>query len=177
MSRIAKRPVEIPKGVELSIDGRQVRAKGPKGQLELTLVDDVSATMTDDGVKVDPVGGSKFARSMSGTTRTLIANLVEGVSNGFTRKLELVGVGYRAQMKGSALNLQLGYSHDINFAIPDGIKVATPKPTEIEITGIDKQVVGQLAANIRKLRPPEPYKGKGVKYDDEYILRKEGKKK
>ncbi|MGV6801937.1 MAG: 50S ribosomal protein L6 [bacterium] len=177
MSRIGKKPVAIPSGTEVNIDGQTVRAKGPKGQLEFVVNDLCTVAMGDDGVTITPVNKTKDARSMWGMTRTMIANICEGVSAGYTRKLELNGVGYRAQMKGKVLNLALGFSHDIDFAIPEGIDIKTPKPTEIEISGIDKQKVGQTAAKIRSYRPPEPYKGKGIKYEDEYIFRKEGKKK
>ena len=177
MSRIGKKPVPIPSGSEVSVNGQTVKAKGPKGELEFVVNDLCTVEMTDDGVAVQPVDMSKPARSMWGMSRTMISNICQGVTNGFCKKLVLEGVGYRAQMEGSQLNLALGYSHDINFDIPEGIKIATPKPTEIEITGIDKQAVGQTAAKIRSFRPPEPYKGKGIKYEGEYIFRKEGKKK
>ena len=177
MSRIGKRPVQVPKGVEISVDGQTVKAKGPKGQLEFVVNDLCTVAMNDGAVEVTPVNTSKPARSMWGMSRTMLLNICLGVSEGYTKKLELVGVGYRAQMKGKVLNLALGYSHDIDYPIPDGIEIKTPKPTEIEISGIDKQQVGQTAAVIRAFRPPEPYKGKGVKYADEYIFRKEGKKK
>ena len=177
MSRIGKRAVAVPKGAEVSIDGQTVRAKGPKGQMEFVVNDLCTVAMTDDGVQVEPINKSKEARSQWGMCRTMIFNLCEGVTNGFTKKLELVGVGYRAQMKGKQLNLALGYSHDIDYDIPEGLDIKTPKPTEIEISGMDKQAVGQAAAIIRGFRPPEPYKGKGVKYEGEYIFRKEGKKK
>ena len=177
MSRIGKRPVPVPSGVEAKVDGQTVTAKGPKGQKEFVVNDLCLVEMGDDGVKVTPVDKSKEARSMWGMSRTQVANIFEGVSNGFTRKLELVGVGYRAQMKGNQLVLALGYSHDVEFDPPEGVEIKCPKPTEIEISGSDKQVVGQVAAKIRGFRPPEPYKGKGVKYEGEYIFRKEGKKK
>jgi len=177
MSRIGKLPIPTPSGVTVAIDAQAVSAKGPKGELQFTLDDSVRAEMTEDGVKITPVDQSRRARAMWGMSRTMVANIVEGVSKGFTRNLELVGVGYRAQAQGRKLNLQLGYSHEINFDVPDGVEIKTPKPTEIEISGIDKQQVGQTAAVIRSMRPPEPYKGKGVKYADEYIFRKEGKKK
>lgn len=177
MSRIGKKPVAIPSGADVSVDGQLVRVKGPKGQLEFVVNDLCTVEKGEDGIVVTPVDKSKPARSMWGMSRTMIQNLCEGVTNGFSRKLELVGVGYRAQMKGKSLNLALGYSHDIDYPVPDGIEIKTPKPTEIEISGIDKQKVGQVAAKIRSYRPPEPYKGKGVKYEDEYIFRKEGKKK
>lgn len=177
MSRIGKKPVPIPKGVTVSVDGQAVKAKGPKGELEYVVNDLCRVALEDDAVSLEPVDATKQARSMWGMSRTRIANIVDGVAKEFTRTLELVGVGYRAQMKGSSLNLALGYSHDIDYTAPEGVNVATPKPTEIVITGIDKQKVGQTAAEIRAFRPPEPYKGKGVKYSDEYIFRKEGKKK
>jgi len=177
MSRIGKKTIPVPQGVTVSIDGQAVKAKGPKGELEFVVNELCTVAMEENEVAVKPVNNSNPARSMWGMSRTRIANLIDGVANEFTRSLELVGVGYRAQMKGSSLNLSLGYSHEIDFPVPDGIKIATPKPTEIVVTGIDKQKVGQTAAVIRSFRPPEPYKGKGVKYADEYIFRKEGKKK
>ncbi|MEE4212960.1 MAG: 50S ribosomal protein L6 [Parvularcula sp.] len=177
MSRIGKKPVPVPQGVEAKVDGQTVRAKGPKGQLEFVVNELCLVSMGDKGVEVQPVNKTQEARSMWGMSRTQVSNIFEGVANGFTRKLELVGVGYRAQMKGKTLVLALGYSHDVEFDPPEGIEIKTPKPTEIEISGIDKQVVGETAAKIRGFRPPEPYKGKGVKYEGEYIFRKEGKKK
>ena len=177
MSRIGKKAIPVPQGVTISVDGQSVKAKGPKGELEFVVNDLCSVALDDGTVSVTPVDNTKPARSMWGMSRTRIANMIDGVANEFTKSLELVGVGYRAQMKGSALNLALGYSHDIDYPVPTGIKIVTPKPTEIVITGIDKQQVGQVAAEIRAMRPPEPYKGKGVKYADEYIFRKEGKKK
>ena len=177
MSRIGKKPVPLPQGVEAKIDGQTVSAKGPKGQLEFVVNELCLVEMGDAGVQVTPVNKTKEARSMWGMCRTRIANIFEGVSAGYTRKLELVGVGYRAQMKGKQLVLALGYSHDIEFDLPEGIDIKCPKPTEVEISGIDKQAVGEVAAKIRSFRPPEPYKGKGVKYEGEYIFRKEGKKK
>ena len=177
MSRIGKKPVPIPKGVTVSVDGQAVKAKGPKGELEYVVNDLCRVALEDDAVSLEPVDATKQARSMWGMSRTRVANIVDGVAKEFTRTLELVGVGYRAQMKGSSLSLALGYSHDIDYTAPEGVKIETPKPTEIVITGIDKQKVGQTAAEIRAFRPPEPYKGKGVKYSDEYIFRKEGKKK
>jgi large subunit ribosomal protein L6 len=177
MSRIGKKPIPVPKGVELKVDGQKVTAKGPKGQLEF-VVNDLCTVALDDGeVSVTPIDKSKPARSAWGMSRTMIQNLVDGVANEFTKELELVGVGYRAQMKGNTLSLALGFSHDVDYPTPDGIKIVAPKPTEIIITGIDKQKVGQVAAEIRSFRPPEPYKGKGVKYKNEFIFRKEGKKK
>jgi large subunit ribosomal protein L6 len=177
MSRIGKKAVAIPSGVTASVDGQTVKIKGPKGALQVMLPDEVVAKMEGSGVKVDPRNETKRARSMWGTSRTLIANLVTGVTKGFERKLEITGVGYRASVQGKNLQLALGYSHDVAFPIPEGIVIATPKPTEILISGIDRQKVGQVAAEIREFRKPEPYKGKGVKYSDEYIFRKEGKKK
>ncbi|MDO8876977.1 MAG: 50S ribosomal protein L6 [Pseudolabrys sp.] len=177
MSRIGKKPVSIPSGVTASVDGQTVKVKGPKGALQLVVHDDVVVAMDKGMVTVDPRNDSKRARSMWGTYRTLVSNLFTGVTKGFEEKLEITGVGYRAAVQGKSLNLQLGFSHDVTFAIPEGIAIATPKPTEINITGIDKQTVGQVAAEIRGYRPPEPYKGKGVKYAGEYIFRKEGKKK
>ncbi|HEX6830581.1 MAG TPA: 50S ribosomal protein L6 [Methyloceanibacter sp.] len=177
MSRIGKKPVTIPKGVTASVNGQEVAVKGPKGELKHVLVDDVIAKLENGGIEVSPRQDTQNARAMWGMSRTLISNLMTGVTEGFTRKLEITGVGYRAAVAGSNLQLQLGYSHDVIFHIPQGIQVVCPKPTEIVITGIDKQKVGQVAAEIRKFRPPEPYKGKGVRYAGEYILRKEGKKK
>jgi len=177
MSRIGKKPVQVPKGVTAKIEGQTVSAKGPKGELSVTLGDHVSVAMTDHGVAVEPKGDTKQARSLWGMSRTLVQNIFSGVTSGFEEKLEINGVGYRAQVQGQSLGLALGYSHEVNYAIPDGIKIATPKPTEIVVSGIDKQKVGQVAAEIRRWRPPEPYKGKGVKYADEHIFRKEGKKK
>jgi large subunit ribosomal protein L6 len=177
MSRIGKKPVPIPSGVTANIEGQTVKMKGPKGALALVLPDDVTVTMDKGSIKVDPRAETKRARSMWGTSRTLVANLVAGVTKGFEDKLEITGVGYRASIQGKNLQIALGYSHDVIYPIPDGIVIATPRPTEIVITGIDKQKVGQVAAEIRGFRPPEPYKGKGVKYAGEYIFRKEGKKK
>ncbi|GEQ99169.1 50S ribosomal protein L6 [Iodidimonas gelatinilytica] len=177
MSRIGKKPIEIPSGVTVSLDGAAVSVKGPKGELAANLVSEVSVSMEDNLISVVPVDQSKRARSMWGMQRTLVSNLIEGVSKGFEKKLEITGVGYRAQVKGSALNLQLGFSHDIDFPIPDGIDIKTPDQTTVVISGTDKQKVGQVAAVIRSYRKPEPYKGKGVRYSGEYIFRKEGKKK
>ena len=177
MSRIGKKPVTIPKGVTASVNGQEVAVKGPKGELKHVLVDDVIAKLENGGIEVAPRQDTQNARAMWGMSRTLISNLMTGVTEGFTKKLEITGVGYRAAVAGSNLQLQLGYSHDVVFPIPQGIQVVCSKPTEIVITGIDKQKVGQVAAEIRKFRPPEPYKGKGVRYAGEYILRKEGKKK
>lgn len=177
MSRIGSKAVQIPDGVSATVDGQQVSAKGPKGELSVVLTDEVTAKMTDDGISVAPRDESKRARSMWGMSRTLVSNIVVGVVEGFSKKLEIIGVGYRAQVQGSTLQLQLGLSHDVNYPIPEDIKIACPKQTEIEITGIDKQRVGRVAAEIRSYRPPEPYKGKGIRYQDEYVFRKEGKKK
>jgi large subunit ribosomal protein L6 len=177
MSRIGKKAVPIPSGVTANVEGQTVKVKGPKGQLQVVLPDDVMVKMDNGEVKVDPRNETKRARSMWGTSRTLVSNLVTGVTKGYEKKLEITGVGYRAALQGKNLQIALGYSHDVIFAIPEGIAITTPKPTEILITGIDKQKVGQVAAEIRGFRPPEPYKGKGVKYANEYIFRKEGKKK
>jgi large subunit ribosomal protein L6 len=177
MSRIGKKAVAIPSGVTADIQGQTVKVKGPKGALQLVLHDDVVVKMDNGAIKVDPRSESKRARSQWGTSRTLVANLVTGVSKGFEEKLEITGVGYRAAVQGKNLQLQLGYSHDVVYPIPEGIAIVTPRPVEIVITGIDKQRVGQVAAEIRDFRPPEPYKGKGVRYAGEYIFRKEGKKK
>jgi large subunit ribosomal protein L6 len=177
MSRIGKKAVAIPSGVTANVEGQTVKIKGPKGAMQVVLPDDVAATMDKGAIKLDPRGESKRARSMWGTSRTLVNNLIAGVTKGFEERLEINGVGFRAAVQGKTLNLQLGFSHDVNFPIPDGIAIATPKPTEIVVSGIDKQKVGHVAAEIRGFRPPEPYKGKGVKYVSEYIFRKEGKKK
>ncbi|MEZ5896108.1 MAG: 50S ribosomal protein L6 [Parvularculaceae bacterium] len=177
MSRIGKKPVDVPKGVTVTVDGQSVTAKGPKGELNFVVNERCVVAMEDASVSVTPVDASKEARSQWGMNRTMIANMVEGVSNAFTKKLELVGVGYRAQMKGASLSLALGFSHDVDFAPPAGVKIETPKPTEILVSGIDKQLVGETAAKIRAFRPPEPYQGKGVRYEGEFIFRKEGKKK
>ena len=177
MSRIGKKPVSVPSGVTANVEGQTVKVKGPKGALQLVLHDDVSVSMDKAAINVQPRAETKRARSQWGTARTLVNNLINGVTKGFEEKLEINGVGYRAAVQGKQLNLQLGYSHDINYPIPQGIAIATPKPTEIVITGVDKQQVGQVAAEIRSFRGPEPYKGKGVKYAGEYIFRKEGKKK
>jgi len=177
MSRIGKKPVAVPSGVTASVEGQTVKVKGAKGALQVALPDDIVVALDKGAIKVSPRNETKRARSMYGTARTLVSNLMTGVSKGFEEKLEINGVGYRAAVQGKNLQLQLGYSHDVVFPIPAGIAIATPKPTEIVITGIDKQVVGQVAAEIRGFRGPEPYKGKGVKYADEFIFRKEGKKK
>jgi large subunit ribosomal protein L6 len=177
MSRIGKKPVTVPSGVTAQVDGQEVKVKGPKGELRHVLVDAVVAKLEDGGIEIAMREDSKEARAMWGMSRTMVANLVAGVTEGFTKKLEITGVGYRAALQGSNLQLQLGYSHDVVYPIPEGIQIVCPKPTEIVITGIDKQKVGQVAAEIRRFRPPEPYKGKGIKYAGEFILRKEGKKK
>ncbi len=177
MSRIGKKPVPIPKNVTATVEGQKVTVKGPKGQLALTLVDDVEVKLHDGAVAVTPRSDSKRARAMWGMSRSLVENLVMGTTTGFTRTLEITGVGYRAAMDGKALKLQLGYSHDIMYAVPEGISIVVTKPTEIVIAGIEKDKVGQVAAEIRGYRGPEPYKGKGIKYQGEFIFRKEGKKK
>ncbi|MBV9236667.1 MAG: 50S ribosomal protein L6 [Xanthobacteraceae bacterium] len=177
MSRIGKRPVPIPSGVTATVEGQTVKVKGPKGALQVVLPDDVTAKMDKSSVKVDPRTETDRARAMWGTSRTLVANLMTGVTKGFESKLEISGVGYRAAVQGKNLQIALGYSHDVIYPIPEGIAIATPKPTEVVVTGIDKQKVGQVAAEIRGFRKPEPYKGKGVKYAGEFIFRKEGKKK
>jgi large subunit ribosomal protein L6 len=177
MSRIGKKPVAIPSGVTASVDGQTVKMKGPKGALQLVLPAEVSAKLDKGSIQVDPRNETKRARSMWGTSRTLVSNLVTGVTKGFEKKLEITGVGYRAALQGKNLQLALGYSHDVVYPIPEGIAITVPKPTEIVIVGNDSQRVGQVAAEIRSYRPPEPYKGKGVKYANEFIFRKEGKKK
>ena len=177
MSRIGKKPVALPSGVEASVSGQTITVKGPKGSREFTATDDVTLSVADGTVSVETRGMSKRARQQWGMSRTMVANLVTGVTEGFKKELEINGVGYRAQAQGNVLKLNLGYSHEVNFDVPQGVTVTTPKPTEVIIEGIDQQVVGQVAANIREWRAPEPYKGKGIKYKDEYIFRKEGKKK
>ena len=177
MSRIGKKAVAVPAGVSVTVSGQNVAVKGPKGELKSALVELVTAKMENGAVDVKPRDESKLARSCWGMSRTMVQNMIKGVTEGYQKNLEISGVGFRAAVQGKTLQLQLGYSHDVNFAIPPGITIATPKPTEIVITGIDKQQVGQVAAEIRGYRPPEPYKGKGVKYAGEYIFRKEGKKK
>ena len=177
MSRIGKKAVAIPSGVTANVEGQTVKVKGPKGALQFVLHDDVVAKMDKGGVMISPRSETKRARSLWGSSRTQVANLIAGVTKGFEEKLEINGVGYRAAVQVKTLQLQLGFSHDVNFPIPEGIAIATPKPTEIVISGVDKQKVGQVAAEIRAYRGPEPYKGKGVKYVGEYIFRKEGKKK
>lgn len=177
MSRIAKAPVELPKGVEFKQEGNVVTLKGGKGELSMELNSEVELTQEDGGLKVSPRSGSRFAMAITGTMRSLLANMVQGVTEGYERKLELVGVGYRAQAKGKNLNLTLGFSHPVVYAAPEGINIETPSQTEVVITGTDKQKVGQVAAEIRRFRPPEPYKGKGVRYANERVVLKEAKKK
>ena len=177
MSRIGKKAVPIPSGVTANVEGQTVKVKGPKGQLQFIVHDDVEVKFENGEVKVAPKFKTNRAQAMYGTARAQVANLVEGVTKGFEKKLEITGVGYRAAVQGKVLQLSLGYSHDVVYPIPEGIQIAVTKPTEITITGSDIQRVGQVAAEIRAYRPPEPYKGKGVKYADEFIFRKEGKKK
>jgi large subunit ribosomal protein L6 len=177
MSRIGKKPVAVPGGVTAAVNGQEVKIKGPKGELKHVLADAVVAKLDKGGIDIGLREDTKEARAMWGMSRTLVANLIAGVTEGFSKKLEISGVGYRASVQGSNLQLQLGYSHDIAYPIPQGIQIVCPKPTEIVVTGIDKQKVGQVAAEIRRFRSPEPYKGKGIKYAGEFILRKEGKKK
>ena len=177
MSRIGKKPVTVPSGVTAAVSGQTVEMKGPKGTLSFTATDDVTLALDEGQVTVKPRGTSKRARQQWGMARSMVANLVQGVTQGFRKELEINGVGYRAAIQGSILKLSLGYSHEVNFEVPKGVTVTTPKQTEIIIEGSDPQLVGQVAANIRDWRRPEPYKGKGIKYKDEYIFRKEGKKK
>ena len=177
MSRIGKKPVELPSGVTATVSGQTIEVKGPKGTRSFKATDDVTITVGGNVVKVDPRGKSKRARQQWGMSRTQVANLVTGVTDGFKKELEITGVGYRAQMQGNTLKLNLGYSHDVDFETPAGVTITAPKQTEIVVEGIDQQQVGEVAANIRKWRAPEPYKGKGIRYKDEYIFRKEGKKK
>ncbi|MAZ84855.1 MAG: 50S ribosomal protein L6 [Hoeflea sp.] len=177
MSRIGKKPIQVPQGVTATVDGQKVVAKGPKGELSFVANDEVTVKLEDNAVVVSPVDQSKDARSKWGMSRTMVENIFTGVKDGFERKLEINGVGYRAAMQGKNLQLALGFSHDVVYQPPEGVSIACPKPTEIVLTGIDKQVLGQAAAQIREYRPPEPYKGKGVKYAEERIIRKEGKKK
>jgi len=177
MSRIGKKPIAVPSGITANVEGQTVKVKGPKGALQVVLHDDVSVKLEGGQIKVDPRAETKRARAQWGTSRTLISNLIAGVSKGFEERLEINGVGYRAAVQGKNLQLALGYSHDINYPIPEGITIATPRPVEIIISGSDRQKVGQVAAEIRDYRPPEPYKGKGIKYASERIFRKEGKKK
>jgi large subunit ribosomal protein L6 len=177
MSRIANKPVELPSGVEFNLSSGELVVKGPKGELKMRANPEVEIKLEDKLVSFAPRSGSRFAHAMSGTSRALVQNMVTGVSQGFERKLELVGVGYRAKAQGKKLNLTLGFSHPVNHEMPEGVAVVTPSQTEIVLTGIDKQKVGQVAADIRAYRPPEPYKGKGVRYSDEHVVRKEAKKK
>ncbi len=177
MSRIGKKPVPVPQGVTASVNGQTVTAKGPKGELRFVVNDEVLVKMEEGAIKVDPRDNTKDARAKWGMSRTMIVNILTGVKDGYERKLDINGVGYRAAMQGKNLQLSLGFSHEVVYQTPEGISIATPKPTEIIVTGIDKQRVGQVAAEIRKYRGPEPYKGKGVKYAEERIVRKEGKKK
>ena len=190
MSRIGKKPVAVPSGITANVEGQTVKVKGPKGALSFVVPDDVTVKLDGGQIKVDPRDETKRARSQWGTSRTLISNLIAGVSKGFERRLEITGVskgfeqrleingvGYRAAVQGKTLQIALGFSHDVNYPIPEGITIATPRPVEIIISGADRQKVGQVAAEIREYRPPEPYKGKGIKYSDERIFRKEGKKK
>jgi large subunit ribosomal protein L6 len=177
MSRIGKRAVPVPSGVTVTVDGQTVSVKGPKGQLVWTVADEIAVSQENDSVSLALKSDTPRARAMWGLSRTLVANMVQGVTQGYERSLELVGVGYRAAMKGRALSLQLGFSHEVDIQPPDGITFATPRQTEIRVSGVDKQLVGEMAARIRKVRPPEPYKGKGVRYQGEVVRRKEGKKK
>ena len=177
MSRIGKRPVPVPAGVTANIEGKVLTVKGAKGTLTLDLADEVTYDINDGGISVQPANDTKRARSFWGMQRTLVQNLITGVTEGYTKQLQITGVGYRANVQGKNLKLQLGYSHDVDFAIPEGITIATPDNTTVNISGIDKQKVGQVAAEIRRWRKPEPYKGKGIKYAGEFIFRKEGKKK
>jgi large subunit ribosomal protein L6 len=177
MSRIGKRPVPLPSGVTATTEGRTLMVKGPKGTLSLQMRDEIAYDISEDGISVQPANETKQARAFWGMQRTLVQNLVTGVSEGFTKVLEITGVGYRATAQGKTLRLQLGYSHDVNVEVPEGIEVKTPDNTTVEVSGIDRQKVGQVAAEIRRWRKPEPYKGKGIKYRGEYIFRKEGKKK
>jgi len=177
MSRVGKRPVSVPKGVEINQSGGALTVKGPKGELNMQLNPEVAVTIDTEAASIAPNSGSRFAYAMAGTTRALLNNMVQGVTEGFERKLELVGVGYRAKAQGAKLNLTLGFSHPVNYQVPEGVTVETPSQTEVVVKGIDKQRVGQVAAEIRSYRPPEPYKGKGVRYSDEHVRLKEAKKK
>ncbi|WP_146346078.1 50S ribosomal protein L6 [Falsiphaeobacter marinintestinus] len=177
MSRIGKKPVELPSGVTAAVSGQTIEVKGPKGARSFTATDDVTLSVEDSSISVIPRGKSKRARQQWGMSRTMVANLVTGVTDGFKKELEIQGVGYRAQMQGNTLKLNLGLSHDVDFVAPEGVTVTSPKATVIIVEGTDEQLVGQVAANIRAWRKPEPYKGKGIRYKDEYIFRKEGKKK
>lgn len=177
MSRIGKKAVELPSGVTASVSGQSIEVKGPKGTRSFTATDDVTLLVEENAVKVEPRGKSKRARQQWGMSRTMVANLVAGVTTGFKKELEIQGVGYRAQMQGNTLKLNLGYSHDVDFVAPEGVTITAPKQTEIVVEGIDQQQVGEVAAKIREWRRPEPYKGKGIRYKGEFIFRKEGKKK
>ena len=177
MSRIGKKPVPLPNGVTASTSGQTIEVKGPKGTRSFTATDDVTISVEDNIISITPRGTSKRARQQWGMSRTMVANLITGVTTGAKKELEINGVGYRAAMQGNVLKLSLGYSHEVNFEVPEGVTVTAPKQTEIVVEGIDQQLVGQVAANIRAWRAPEPYKGKGIKYKDEFIFRKEGKKK
>lgn len=177
MSRIGKKPVALPAGVSASVSGQSIEVKGPKGTRSFSATDDVTLTVENDAVSVTPRGNSKRARQQWGMSRTRIANLVVGVTDGFKKELEIQGVGYRAAMNGNTLRLNLGLSHDVDYVAPEGVTVTAPKQTEIVVEGIDEQVVGQVAAEIRAWRKPEPYKGKGIRYKGEFVFRKEGKKK
>ena len=177
MSRIGKRPVELPSGVTAAVSGQTIEVKGPKGTRSFSATDDVTIAVEENAVKVTPRGTSKRARQQWGMSRSMVENLIIGVTEGFKKELEITGVGYRANIQGNTLKLALGYSHDVDFDIPAGVTVTAPKQTEIVVEGIDQQLVGQVAANIREWRKPEPYKGKGIRYKGEYIFRKEGKKK
>lgn len=177
MSRIGKRPVALPDGVKASVSGQTVEVTGPKGSRSFTATDDVTIALDDGAIRVTPRGASKRARQQWGMSRTMIANLVTGVTAGFRKELEISGVGYRAQMQGKVLKLNLGYSHEVAYEPPEGVTLSAPKQTQVHVEGIDQAAVGQVAAEIRGWRPPEPYKGKGIRYKDEYIFRKEGKKK
>ena len=177
MSRIGKKPVAVPSGVTASIEGKTLSVKVPMGSLTLGMSDEIAYAVEDGQISIKPANDGKTARAFWGLQRTLVSNLVEGVTNGFTKTLDITGVGYRAQSQGKTLRLQLGYSHDVNYDVPEGIEIKTPDNTTVEISGIDKQKVGQVAAEIRRWRKPEPYKGKGIRYRGEFIFRKEGKKK
>ncbi|MGJ8546405.1 MAG: 50S ribosomal protein L6 [Sulfitobacter sp.] len=177
MSRIGKKAVQLPSGVTASMDGQTIEVKGPKGVRTFKATDDVTISIDDSSVSIMPRGKSKRARQQWGMSRTMVANLVTGVTEGFKKELEIQGVGYRAQMQGNTLKLNLGLSHDVDYTAPDGVTVTAPKQTEIIVEGIDEQLVGQVAANIRAWRKPEPYKGKGIRYKGEFVFRKEGKKK
>ncbi|HET7674851.1 MAG TPA: 50S ribosomal protein L6 [Gammaproteobacteria bacterium] len=177
MSRVAKRPIALPKGVEVKLDGRELNVKGPKGTVDFKVHPAINVAQQDGHLQVSEAEDAAGTTAMAGTTRALLANIVKGVTSGFERKLELVGVGYRAQAQGKVLNLTLGFSHPVKYPVPEGITIETPSQTEVVVRGVDKQQVGQVAAEIRGFRPPEPYKGKGVRYANERVVRKEAKKK